>query len=77
MILECGPNYDGDAIKAVELREGDVRHLYANDVHRFCAGETGVRLVEVSNGGHDDYIRVEDDYDRITNLPKWNTHSSK
>ena len=77
MTLECGPNYEGDTIKIVELKEGDIRHLHANDVHRFCAGETGVRLVEVSNGGRDDYIRVEDDYDRITNLPEWNTHSSK
>ncbi len=77
MKLECGPNYEGDEIKVVELQKGDVRSLHANDVHRFCAGEAGVRLVEVSNGGLDDYVRVEDDYDRITSLPEWNTRSSK
>jgi mannose-6-phosphate isomerase-like protein (cupin superfamily) len=37
-------------------------------IHRFCAEETDVRLVEVSTSEIQDVVRLEDDYRRITDL---------
>ena len=71
LTVECGPNAEGDEITVVQLSEGETFNLYHNEVHRLCAGDSGVSLIEVSNGGSGDYIRVEDDYGRIDplNLP--------
>lgn len=75
--IECGPNRPGDTIKVEHLKKGDTKTLSRNQVHRFCAADGGVRLVEVSNGGRDNYVRVEDDYGRITGYPQKLKQSDK
>lgn len=77
LTIEAGPTYHGDEITHIEIREGEAYHLPTGQIHRFCAEGDTVRLIEVSQAGNSDYIRVEDDYDRITNLPRRLPHSTK
>jgi mannose-6-phosphate isomerase len=41
-----------------------VLHIEPNQVHRFGAGKSMVRLMEVSTPHLDDVVRLADDYDR-------------
>lgn len=77
LTIEVGPRFHGDQIIPVDVKEGESYDLPSGQIHRFCAETGTVRLVEVSQGGVTDYIRVEDDYDRITNLPEILKHSDK
>ena len=43
---------------------GEVFHVYPGQVHRFGAGPSSVRIVEVSTNHLDDVVRLEDDYGR-------------
>ena len=77
LTIEAGPTYHGGDITKIEINEGEAYHLPTGQIHRFCAEGRTVRLIEVSQAGTSDYVRVEDDYDRITNLPQPLPHSTK
>ena len=77
LTIEAGPTRPGGDVIKIEVAEGEAYHLPSGHIHRFCAEGTAVRLIEVSQGGASDYVRVEDDYDRITNLPGRIPHSTK
>lgn len=55
-----GPLYD------LILKEGAIYHVAPKTVHRFCALDEDVAIVEVSTPEIDDVIRLEDDYARST-----------
>lgn len=46
------------------LVEGDVYHVGPRTVHRFCATDEDVSIIEVSTPEIDDVVRLEDDYAR-------------
>ena len=60
LILEIGQNPP----QRLLLQPGETYHVTPGTVHRFCAGETPVRLVEVSTPELDDVVRLEDKYAR-------------
>ena len=47
-----------------ELSAGEHRHVPPGQTHRYEAGATGVRLVEVSTPELEDVVRLEDDFGR-------------
>jgi mannose-6-phosphate isomerase-like protein (cupin superfamily) len=61
LLLEIG---DGDNIVSQRLGLGEVYHVRPGTVHRFCADEVKVVIVEVSTPELDDVVRLEDDYKR-------------
>ena len=69
MILEEGPYNQGEEIERHALEVGDVFHVFPGTIHRFCAEESDVRLVEVSTTEINDVVRLEDDYRRVTDIP--------
>jgi len=77
--LEIGPRAPGEAPEVVTLTPGCAYHLSARTIHRFCAGEEGVKIIEVSNQGPSDSVRLEDDYRRltITDIPEITPQSDK
>jgi D-lyxose ketol-isomerase len=48
------------------IKTPSIFHVRPGTIHRFCAEETDVRLVEVSTSEIQDVVRLEDDYRRIT-----------
>jgi len=60
LILEIGQNPP----ERLLLQPGESYHVKPGTVHRFCAGATDVRLVEVSTPELDDVVRLEDKYAR-------------
>ena len=46
------------------MNPGDVYHITPLTVHRFCAVDDDVVLVEVSTPELDDVVRIDDDYRR-------------
>ena len=61
--LEVGaPNDSKFAI--CHLEEGQYFHIKPGTIHRFCADEVSVKLVEVSTPELDDVVRLEDMYSR-------------
>lgn len=46
------------------LPEGSIYHVMPRQVHRFGAGNSSVRLVEVSTPHLEDVVRISDDYSR-------------
>jgi quercetin dioxygenase-like cupin family protein len=44
---------------------GESFHVFPNQVHRFCANDSSVTLVEVSTPHLNDVVRMEDDYSRL------------
>jgi len=44
--------------------EGSVFHVEPRTIHRFCAYDGDVQLLEVSTPEIDDVVRIEDDYSR-------------
>ena len=77
LIVEVGPFQEGGDIQVVELTVGMTHHLPSNTIHRFCAGPEGALLVELSNAGPSDSVRLEDDYRRVTTLPTRTPQSEK
>lgn len=77
LTLEVGPLIKGADLEVVTLRPGDAYYLPAQTIHRFCAGADQVRLLEISNSGPSDSVRLEDDYRRIKKIPSRGPQSEK
>jgi len=77
LTIEAGPTHTGGDITKITLSPNETYHLPSGQIHRFCAEDGPVKIVEVSQAGTTHYVRVEDDYDRITNLPGRIPHSTK
>ena len=70
LLCEEGPHRaDEDPIRHV-MPAGEIFHVSPGTIHRFCAEEGDVRLVEVSSHQTDDVVRLEDDYRRIEDFPE-------
>ena len=71
-LLTCeeGPRQEGDEIHGHLMGPGQGFHVSPGTIHRFCAENGDVRLVEVSTSEIQDVVRLEDDYRRIENIPK-------
>jgi mannose-6-phosphate isomerase-like protein (cupin superfamily) len=61
LVLEIGAGSD---IEQRRLEPGESFHVTPGTIHRFCADQQDVRLVEVSTAELDDVVRLEDRYDR-------------
>ncbi len=61
LVLELGT---GPNLVSQILAPGEVYHVTPKTVHRFCARDNNVVLVEVSTPELDDVIRLDDDYSR-------------
>ena len=59
VLYNCDEN---DKIKKV--LQGESFHVLPNQIHRFCAIDCDVEIVEVSTPHLDDVVRIEDDYNR-------------
>ena len=53
-----------DGVELACLKPGGSYHIAPNTIHRFCALDTTVTLIEVSTPELDDVVRIEDDYGR-------------
>jgi mannose-6-phosphate isomerase len=60
--VEIGSKNTG--IKVDHLDPGQVMHIPPKTVHRFCAEDDEVKLIEVSTPELDDVVRIEDFYGR-------------
>ncbi len=80
-VLTCeeGPRSDGESVIQHTLLPGDIFHVRPGTIHRFCADETDVRLIEVSTAEIQDVVRLEDDYRRIDpdDIPTYPRQSDK
>lgn len=70
LVCEEGPTEIGGEIKRHIMGPGEIFHVRPGTIHRFCAEETNVRLVEVSTSETADVVRLEDDYRRVTDIPQ-------
>lgn len=61
LTLEIG---EGSEMVSHRLGYGDCFHIPAGTVHRMCAYDGNVKLVEVSTFHPNDVVRLEDDYAR-------------
>jgi mannose-6-phosphate isomerase len=61
LVLELGVDSN---ITQLTLSPGEIYHVTPRTVHRFCAKDDNVVLVEVSTPELDDVIRISDDYSR-------------
>jgi len=61
LLLEIGV---GPNVTQLTLTAGEIYHVTPKTVHRFCAKDDDVVLVEVSTPELDDVIRISDDYAR-------------
>jgi mannose-6-phosphate isomerase-like protein (cupin superfamily) len=61
LLLELGT---GANIMQLTLSPGEIYHVTPKTVHRFCAKDDDVVLVEVSTPELDDVVRISDDYSR-------------
>ena len=77
LICEAGPYFEGDTIHLYHMSPGDIFHVAAGTIHRFCAEESDVRIVEVSTSETSDIVRLEDDYRRIKDIPTGAPQSDK
>jgi quercetin dioxygenase-like cupin family protein len=68
LLLEEGPSKKGGDIERHILNPGEIFHIYPGIIHRFCAEQRDVRLVEVSTPEINDVVRLEDDYHRVTDI---------
>ena len=57
-------NWESEDGKPQKYNQGSILHVNPEQVHRFGAGKTMVRLMEVSTPHLDDVVRLEDDNDR-------------
>jgi len=69
LICEEGPSQSNPEIVRHVMYPGDIFHVTPGTVHRFCAEEGDVRLVEVSTTELGDVVRLEDDYSRVEPAP--------
>ena len=63
--LEIGPDQYESELQIFSLEQGGCYHIAPGTVHRFCAEEGDVTLIEVSTPELHDVVRLEDDYKRI------------
>ncbi len=70
LVCEEGPTEIGGEVKRHVMGPGEIFHVRPGTIHRFCAEETNVRLVEVSTSETADVVRLEDDYRRVTDIPQ-------
>jgi len=77
LTCESGPYHEGDTIHIYTMKAGEIFHVPSGTIHRFCAEEGDVRLVEVSTPETQDLVRLEDDYRRITDISKPPPNSGK
>ena len=70
LVCEEGPTEIGGDVKRHVMGPGEIFHVRPGTIHRFCAEETNVRLVEVSTSETADVVRLEDDYRRVTDIPQ-------
>ncbi len=70
LTCEAGPYHEGDTIHIHTMKPGEIFHVRSGTIHRFCAADGDVRLVEVSSPETEDLVRLEDDYRRLTDIPK-------
>ncbi len=63
--LEVGPDKYNAEIEIRHLNEGMSIILPPGTVHRLCAEEGDVRVIEASSPECRDFVRLEDDYKRI------------
>tara|TARA_R110000824_G_scaffold106375_2_gene251366 strand:+ start:262 stop:660 length:399 start_codon:yes stop_codon:yes gene_type:complete len=70
LLLEAGPYNQGEEVECHTLEVGDIFHVFPGTIHRFCAEESDVRLIEVSTTEINDVVRLEDDYLRVTDIPE-------
>ncbi len=63
LIVEVG-NPNDKSFERLNLGVDEVFHVYPKTIHRFCAGESDVSIVEVSTPFLDDVVRLDDDYKR-------------
>ena len=77
LVCEEGPTEVGGDIQRHVMGPGQIFHILPGTIHRFCAEETDVRLVEVSTSEITDVVRLEDDYRRITDVPRTPRTSGK
>jgi len=61
--LEIG-NANDKEFATLYMKEGQYFHIKPGTIHRFCAEEEAIKLVEVSTPELDDVIRLEDKYSR-------------
>ena len=59
--LEVGSN---DSMRIEVLNPGDTFHVKPGTIHRFCAEQVEVKLLEVSTYHPNDVVRLDDDYNR-------------
>jgi mannose-6-phosphate isomerase len=80
-VLSCeeGPRAQGESVIRHTLLPGDIFHVAPGTIHRFCAEEADVRLIEVSTSEIQDVVRLEDDYRRIEpgDIPSYPRQSDK
>lgn len=62
LLLETG---NAESLTLHEMMPGEVFHVTPGTIHRFCAAEERVILVEVSTPELDDVVRLADDYSGI------------
>jgi quercetin dioxygenase-like cupin family protein len=79
LICEEGPTAVGQEVVRHTMMPGAIFHVRPGTIHRFCAEEDDVRLVEVSTAEISDVVRLEDDYRRIdpNNMPTYPPQSEK
>ena len=53
-----------DSLKELVLNKGESMYIEPGLIHRFCATESSVKLIEVSTPELDDVVRLGDDYGR-------------
>ncbi len=61
LFLEIGKEKE---IEFIELSPGESFHIKPGTVHRFCAKDSEVVLIEVSTPQLNDVVRIQDDYNR-------------
>jgi len=62
LLFICGNSED--SLKKIILNQGESMHIEPGLIHRFCATESSVKLIEVSTSELDDVVRLGDDYGR-------------
>ena len=77
LTIEVGPLHEGGDVETLSVYPGEAYHIPAMMIHRFIAGPEEVRLLEISDRGASDSVRLEDDYRRITQIPNPGTQSEK
>ena len=69
LVCEEGPYQVNEEPVRHVMEAGQIFHVSPGTIHRFCAEEDDVKLVEVSSSEIQDVVRLEDDYRRITDVP--------